>query len=587
MTDYVKKAANRLYLRYRFKSILFRNFIKIFALTAILLSVLSIFIYNSLTKINEEEIMQSHYRNAERIVENLNDVFNEARKVAVVLASDSDVRLLFASDNYTYIKPGVNESLDEKLRSYMNVMNTIHSIYIYKEKTNKVYKGNSNWESIGDDADIDKWLEVYKKNKGKEVQIVPRKIKNNYPYVLSYIYNINDAGCVVVNLDVYLISEANNHLDVDGMQIYITDENNNIIYSNDEKQFLNKFDTEIWSEISRSTNGVVDIDNCSCAGYVQNGKFDGWKMTVLTSVDSYNNSIQRVKVLLIISVMLILGIIISFMLALSLYEPVSNIVSIIDNAGGRERSYLNNKDEVEYVASRIMQMVDDNNDIKRELNKRMEQYRNLQFIALQSQINPHFLNNTLNVIGLKLVMETGMESEALSMLTSLTRLIQNTFRNSKMQVNFNTEIELTKSYVKLLKTRYKDFKVEWDIDDGIYKYKILNFCIQPIIENAIFHGVGAMRENGIVKIHITEEEDYIFINVTDNGKGISRDKLETLRRELDSDDIDNLHMGIKNVYKRLKLLYSDEALMTVESEPDKFTSISIRMPKISIDDSEE
>ena len=135
MTDYVKKAAQRLYLRYRFKSILFRNFIKIFALTAILLSVLSIFIYNSLTKINEEEILQSHYRNSERIVENLNDVFNEARKVAVVLASDSDVRFLFTSDNFAYIKPEIHERLDEKLRSYMNVMNTIHSIYIYKEKT--------------------------------------------------------------------------------------------------------------------------------------------------------------------------------------------------------------------------------------------------------------------------------------------------------------------------------------------------------------------------------------------------------------------------------------------------------------------
>ena len=79
-----------------------------------------------------------------------------------------------------------------------------------------------------------------------------------------------------------------------------------------------------------------------------------------------------------------------------------------------------------------------------------------------------------------------------------------------MQVNFNTEIEFTKSYVKLLKTRYKDFEVEWDIDEGVYKYKILNFCIQPIIENAVFHGVGTMRDKGLVKIRITVTKSCSF-----------------------------------------------------------------------------
>ncbi len=587
MTDYVKKAVQKLYLRYRFKSILFRNFVKIFALTAILLSVLSIFVYNSLTKINEEEILQSHYRNADRIVENLNEVFSEARKVAVVLAADSDVRIFVKANNYAEFTTNIHERLSEKLNSYKSVMSTIHSIYIYKENTNEVFKLGTARDAEDKESDSYGWLDLYKTNKGKEVQILPRKIGNKYPYVLSYIYNINDMGCIVVNLDVYLISEANNHLNTEGIQIYISDENNSILYSNDETQFLKEFDSEILKKINQSSNGIIQVGDCSYAGYVRDGDFDGWKITVLTSVDSYNNSLQRIKVLLIISVILILGIIISFMLALSLYEPVSNIVSIVDNASGKERNYLNNKDEVEYVASRIMQMVDDNNDLKRELNNRMEQYRNLQFIALQSQINPHFLNNTLNVIGLKMVKESGMDSESHEMLTLLTRLIQHMFRNGKMQTDFKTEIELIMSYVKLLKKRYKNVGVEWDIDEGVYKYKILNFCIQPIIENAVFHGVGVMRENALVKIRIAVEDEHILINVTDNGKGMARDKLESLRAELEMDAVENMHVGMKNVYKRLKLIYADDASMTVESEPYKYTSITIRIPKNPVVDDEE
>lgn len=580
MTRYMEQAAKKLFSRYRFNSVLFKNFIKIFTLTAILLSVLCIFIYNSLIKINKDEMLSYNQSNAARIAENINNTLNEVRRVTATLAADPDVRSYVIAEDYETTMPELSTRLKEKLSSYRSIMNNIHSLYIYNQKTDKVFGAGA--EQPASEVQDNEWIEAYMKNKDKGFFAIPRKLNNSYPYVISYICNVQSGGCLVVNADIYLISKTTDEDIKDGTEVYIINEYNRVVYSNKEKYFLTEFDADILKDIEEEDGGIIKINEDSFAGYIKNDDRNSWKFVVLTSIENYNEKIQRVRIMiiLIISVIILLGIIVSLILAFNVYEPVSDIVKVIDSSDGREMISTFNDNEVKYVATKIMQIIDDNNDLKDELGKRMKEYQDLQFIALQSQINPHFLNNTLNVIVLKLAREVSIESESLNMLTAMTRLIRYVFRSGEIFVGFKTELEFLRMYVELLKKRYKDFDVEWDIDENVCKYKILNVCIQPIVENAVFHGVGAMREDGLVKIQIKEEESFIRINITDNGSGITPEKLEEIRAEFKKEAFDNIHVGIKNVYRRLKIVYSNEASMEIESEPGQFTSITMYIPKI-------
>ncbi len=583
MTKYVKLAASKLFSKYKFKSILFKNFLKIFVLITILLSILSVYIYNSLVNINKDEILSGYRSNAERISESINNTLSEIKKIAVTMAMDQNISLYITSDNYEKIKPDIYSVLDGKITSYKNIISSIHSIYIYRKKSDTVFSGAG--EKDEKDFERSAWVEEYKLKKNDGLIVVPRRMNSTYPYVISYICDVQGIGCVVVNVDIFILSK-NNELGSEDVTMYMLDNNNTVVYSNKEKLFLSQFDNQALEKIQKNDKSTVKLNGNTYAGYIGSSSVDGWKTVVLTSTSNYNDRIQLTKIILIISLILMLGIIISLGMALNVYEPVSNIVKIIDSSGKDKSLIPTGDNEVGYIASRIIQIVDDNNDLKEELDKRMQQYHNLQLMTLQSQINPHFLNNTLNVIGLKLIKEAGMESESLDMLTTLTRLVQYTFRNGQIQTPFSTEIEFVKIYIELLKKRYKNLSVEWDICENAYKYKILCFCMQPILENAVFHGVGGMRINGTIKIKINEDENHIVINITDNGQGMSEEQLRDLKKDFNNDMIDNIHVGVKNVYRRIKLVYNENGDMEVESEKGKYTSVMMYIPKIPIDSQE-
>ncbi|WP_331702227.1 sensor histidine kinase [Paenibacillus sp. IITD108] len=227
-----------------------------------------------------------------------------------------------------------------------------------------------------------------------------------------------------------------------------------------------------------------------------------------------------------------------------------------------------------------------------EMFKRLKESReseiassNLQKIAelkmLQSQINPHFLYNTLNTI------HAISELHRLDQISIMTKSLSSIYRyNIKFgdEVTIGNELEQINNYIKIQQIRFLNkFKVEYDIDKRVLSYKILKFLIQPIIENSFYHGLEPKGGQGILKLTIKQLDQTLFISVQDDGVGIPPDKLKELtdilnesKPELNGDN--NRNFGIRNVHARIRYFYGENYRMEVNSSEQQGTTIMMYIP---------
>lgn len=212
---------------------------------------------------------------------------------------------------------------------------------------------------------------------------------------------------------------------------------------------------------------------------------------------------------------------------------------------------------------------------------RAEKLKNRQkeaeFKMLASQINPHFLYNTLETIRMKARVNGQREIEELTKM--LAKLLRRNIQAGSQDVSLQTEVELVEYYLKIQQYRFGD-RIQYQImmEDGIEQCKILPLIIQPIVENSIIHGLETKVGTGIIRIAVKRSRDDICISVEDDGKGMTAEQLEAVRQDLDRGSLDQTHIGISNVHQRLKLKYGEQYGLTITSEEGKGTFVELRIP---------
>lgn len=208
------------------------------------------------------------------------------------------------------------------------------------------------------------------------------------------------------------------------------------------------------------------------------------------------------------------------------------------------------------------------------------QKRDYEYKMLQSQINPHFLYNTLNSI--KWMATAQNASGIAEMTTSLSRLLKNISKGNSTLIPLEHELSLIKDYFTIQQYRYGGtITLHIDMDDEDLKHcQIIKFTLQPIVENAIFHGIEPKGNAGTISIHIYRiDENNVRIDVTDDGVGIPPDIAgELLNNKSPAGPSFFKEIGISNVHKRLQYEFGEEYGLSIHSEPDKYTTISILLP---------
>lgn len=202
--------------------------------------------------------------------------------------------------------------------------------------------------------------------------------------------------------------------------------------------------------------------------------------------------------------------------------------------------------------------------------------KNAEIQALQSQMDPHFLFNVLNTIAWKAQMSDN--EEIYDMIISLGELLRiNTISKESAYTLLEQEMKYVKFYIYLQQMRFED-KISFDIQvpDSLMQCKIPGFCIQPLVENAIVHGLEPKKGNGKLSINIIETKRYMEISINDNGIGF--ETIPNIRQIASKNDGSHTHVGLKNLDKRLELLYGEESRLHILSTPNVCTSISFRIP---------
>ena len=216
---------------------------------------------------------------------------------------------------------------------------------------------------------------------------------------------------------------------------------------------------------------------------------------------------------------------------------------------------------------------------EQELQK-LEAERRLETMKLEvlvNQVNPHFLFNTLNVIGGMAMLENAETTER--MIMALSNLFRYNLKNSSSQAILSQELNVVRDYMYIQQMRFGE-RLDFEIacDREYHSIVIPTFTFQPLVENAIIHGLSKKEEGGKIQIKVWDDEKFIFITVQDTGIGMSEEQLEKLKKKLEEGNVSRDSIGVGNVYRRFKIMYP-EGQFTIYSRENQGTLIKLQIPK--------
>ena len=241
--------------------------------------------------------------------------------------------------------------------------------------------------------------------------------------------------------------------------------------------------------------------------------------------------------------------------------------------------------EIYSLSKAYNEMTQEIKNLMHQVVEEQKNQRKSELKALQNQINPHFLYNTLDSI--VWMIQEDQKEDAQNMIIALAKLFRISISRGNNIIPVKNEIEHVKNYLYIQSMRYKDaFTYEIHVDEECYKYKVMKLILQPIVENSIYHGLKNRVDDGLIEIEGHMDGKNLILTLTDNGYGISPEKIQDLYDKFNNPDL-NDGVGLKNVYQRLRLYYGEESYLKILSEEDEYTKIIISIPVEVMDDEDK
>lgn len=275
----------------------------------------------------------------------------------------------------------------------------------------------------------------------------------------------------------------------------------------------------------------------------------------------------------------ILCLLLAFMLAVWVYRPVKRTLHILSEVSMlTEWDRKEHVDEIEAIQRSILSAKKENDDLNAQIQERIISLHNAQICALQTQINPHFLFNTLEAIANAAALLMNGDNQITEMIYTLGKLMRISLSNENYLVPLKEELEHVKLYVKLVEFRYHGrVCLHQEIPEELQEERIIKLTLQPLIENAIQHGLAGKRSGGNIWLKGEKKGRDNYIYVVDNGTGVTEEMLEKLREQLkDSAITGSRHIGMRNVDQRLELVFGEGYGLTVSASKEGGMCVTVR-----------
>lgn len=554
--------------KYKFGSLLLQNFC-----TILLLVVTPILLVVSVNykKFTEEVNSRMMYMNAELLQKSAvvidNVMYGVIELMEQMIAEDVLIRTMEAKKEEEVYEE-LSDHIVDLIRQYMQMNQYIKKIYVYSDINDQLI--DDRWsQDIHTCRNVGKWYDLYK-NMPMNFSCVLADGQQSILFCQPVINQVQeDIGLIVFEVNLQKIGELLEKenllqsgiffvVDISGQVMYCSEQEYDDLSQDRKKEYRN--------QIGRTPIGETRYADGAFSEFVsvEESDYKSWRYALIKERSMYEEETGSVNdfFMSILFVSFFISMLVSYIITTITYRPIKHIVEAIekpqemlDNTEGSKRS-----GELMYITSNILNTLNTKDTMHKEMLSRMETLKKTQTLALQFQMDPHFLYNTLETIKWSAVEEMGIGSKVSKLITKTAKLYRITLESNKLILTLREELEYLELYIDIISTRYGErIRFLYNIDRSLYECNVIKMCIQPLVENAINHGLREKKYCGTITILAYRREDKLCIAVEDDGQGITEGKMQWLNEELQNRyELDGVQVGLRNINERIKLIYGQK-----------------------------
>ena len=394
-------------------------------------------------------------------------------------------------------------------------------------------------------------------------------------------------GVLLVDMDYSSISRMLQQINAsdNGQYYYLCDSSGEIIYHPRQIQISEGIANENNDTESGYKDGVYDemFEGEHRKVIVNTISYTGWKLVGVIPYSTFTSGMLNMRyfvgMLMLLTAMML--VVINRVVSVGISRPILRLNDSVREyeAGEKPEIYIGGSLEIRHLGYSIQKSYEQIDSLMKKIVLEQNERRKSELDALQSQINPHFLYNTLESI--TWMIEGERNDEAAFMITQLARLFRISLSKGRTVITVADELQHARSYMNIQKIRYKNaFSVVFDVDQEVCSCCTVKLILQPILENAINYGVSGMDDCGEIRVTGRLEDGNVILSVTDNGIGMSEEQVALILTDSSHMHKRGSGVGLVNVNNRIRLLFGGGYGLTVESEPDEGTTVSVRIPAV-------
>jgi len=609
LRDYFREIIQTL-TQYKSRSIIVRTSAFVLLVTLVPFLLVTTMVRMEMNSVVKEEITVANERTLDAIATSLDNVMDKMFSLSVHLI-DSTGLASFNLLDWDFALRQYGEALEDKISLNLLLEEYMDSVYIYvsgREKVLSVERGTDGIRTLPLEQMADtSWKPLYDQHAAASNMVFCSRLERDmYPYLLTLIRPVRiahnePAGAVVINIDIRKLSQYLGIHDLKEARFYMLGQDGILLYSNRENLFEEPYAQSQLAELLYDQQGElkettqVDGENYNVVGAVSQRY--SFQYILCNSNTDYENKIQAVDnfVWHMVILLCLLGFVLSCIVALHFFFPVQRIVNVVGalEADAEESAEEEEADafkgdqewdnEFRYIETKIRQAKRREGRKLHETEEWFGKLKEAQLLALQNQINPHYLYNTLESISSMAVTQAGYDNQVSDMITDLADFFRIGMRKDNYLVSVAEEMEHARLYLRIIEVRYAGaVQVHWDIEEAVLHCKVLSLTLQPLIENAIQHGLRKKRYQGHITISGIQKDEIIYLTVEDDGVGMEQSECAALNEELlkQYEQVCD-HVGIRNVNQRIKILFGEDYGICVNSKEEGGLAVHVTLPVLA------
>mgnify|MGYP001248377402 CR=1 FL=1 len=395
-------------------------------------------------------------------------------------------------------------------------------------------------------------------------------------------YSNEPIGVVMIDIQYEVIENAYDIRPSEDSRIYVLDAEGMTVYASDsdipQKEIMDGF-------IGTNLVKEMDIEGMRTLVVTYTSEATGWTTIGMIPEHTLIKDSLRLRSQIIHVVLFVFAAVLAVSVAvtsrvLKNLRKLRNMMLWVKDGNLTVIDPIKSKDEVGQLSIVFQEMLDQIRTLMEDIKNGERHKREAELAALQAQIRPHFLYNTLNTIKYLARLRNAGNIEEVT--TALIQLLRGVLGNTKQFITIGEELDYVRSYINIQKYKYiEPFDVHIQADPGLLSCKIIKLLIQPIVENAIIHGIGPLKEKGQIVIKVQRVGENIRIEVTDNGVGMTEERIgQVLNKRHAATNLSFNSMGIGNVQERIRMTYGEAYGLKIYSEPGVYTTVEIWIPAV-------